>query len=67
MKIPRELRDLAREYERRGWTITLGGSGHLKWRSPAGALVVTAASPGHRHALEITRADLRRAERRTSP
>lgn len=44
--IPKDLRKLAREARHAGWTITVSRANHLHWRSPTGALVVTATTPG---------------------
>lgn len=30
---------------RQGWTVTRTGSNHLRWRSPAGALVFSSSTP----------------------
>lgn len=47
MRVPRELRAAAKAAEQQGWTIEMGGSGHLKWKDPDGALrLVTGATPG---------------------
>jgi hypothetical protein len=54
-------RTWARFAERRGWTITMTGSGHLRWRSPLGVLVFTAGTPGEGRAIANARAQLRRA------
>jgi hypothetical protein len=59
----KDLRTLAREYQRRGWEITPTGSGHWLWCSPIGARVITSATPSCRFALHKIIGDLRRAER----
>ena len=41
MKVPRDMRALAREARRQGWSIEPRRAGHLTWRSPAGALVIS--------------------------
>ncbi|NJN35833.1 MAG: hypothetical protein HC794_00780 [Nitrospiraceae bacterium] len=46
---------------RAGWTITINGKGHLKWKSPEGKMVVTAATPKGRQSVYNARKDLRRA------
>lgn len=61
MRIPRDLRDLYQLAVRRGWVITYAGSGHLKWRSPAGVLVVTGSTPGKGRSIDNCRAKLNRA------
>jgi len=59
--VPSCLRDHARLALSRGWTISITGSGHLRWRSPDGKTVFTPRTPGYgRSAASIT-AKLRRA------
>lgn len=61
MKIPREFRTWHNLAIQSGWEIVRSGS-HLRWRSPAGVVVITGATPcrGTRTLLNA-RADLRRA------
>jgi hypothetical protein len=61
MKIPRDMRALARQASGQGWVIAWCAGGHLVWRSPTGALVVSSGSPSDRRAVHKLRADLRRA------
>jgi dienelactone hydrolase len=51
MKIPRDMRALARQACGQGWVIGWCAGGHLAWRSPAGALVVSSASPRDQRAV----------------
>ncbi len=59
-RIPRELREFAREAHAQGWTITIVPNGHLKWTSPDGVSVQTAATPGDRRSALNSRTRLRR-------
>jgi hypothetical protein len=43
-----------------GWTVTRTKSYHLKWRSPAGQLVVTSSTPSDRRAITAMKVWLRR-------
>lgn len=65
MKIPKDLRLAAVIVRRTGWEITVGGSGHLRWKNPAGKVIVTAATPsknrGEWNAAIAAKAQLRRA------
>ena len=56
----RLLADWARLAERAGWSIKIK-NGHRHWRSPDGAYVVTATTPGEGRAIQNARAQLRRA------
>lgn len=40
-----QLKELQKEAKKQGWSITIAKAGHLKWRSPTGALVVTSQTP----------------------
>lgn len=66
-RIPEPLRALAQYARHAGWSITHLGSGHLRWRSPDGAVVVTASTPGDRRTALNERARLRRAGLREGP
>lgn len=48
--------------ERHGWTISVTGGGHLKWRSPdpSTPYVITPSSPSDRRGFLDDRARLRR-------
>jgi hypothetical protein len=61
MKIPREHRELARQARGQGWRLSVLGSGHLAWRSPAGGFVVSSGSPSDWRELHKLRSRLRRA------
>lgn len=50
----------ARLAERQGWTVDATRSGHLRWRSPSGGIVITAGTPGGGRAVNNARAQLRR-------
>jgi hypothetical protein len=53
------MRRLAHEATRQGWRIGWTGSGHLVWRSPRGAVVISSGSPSDWRARRALRADLR--------
>lgn len=59
-KIPEAYRAAARAAVRAGWRIERT-SRHLAWTSPAGTVVITASTPGHRSTLLKDLAELRRA------
>lgn len=44
MKIPKDLRSLAKTYKKAGWQIVPAGSGHTKWSCPNGHAVTTTSS-----------------------
>jgi hypothetical protein len=56
----KELSVALRRARKAGWTITLRGSGHLRWVSPAGAIVTTSATPS-RSGVRSALMDLKRA------
>jgi len=61
-RIPEPLRKLARTAKEAGWTITRTGNGHLRWRHPDGATVITSSTPnGGKHATRNARGALKRA------
>jgi hypothetical protein len=45
MKVPRELRPAFRAATAAGWSVTVTGSNHLKWKPPAGQFVITGCTP----------------------
>lgn len=45
-RIPGPLRSAARKAKRAGWQISRTGSGHLRWKPPAGPVIITASTPG---------------------
>lgn len=57
----RELRRIAAVAERQGWVITRTGGGHLKWKSPDGQVVITAATPDDSRGIANSKAFLRKA------
>ena len=61
VKVPEAYRTLARAAREARWKITRHGSGHLRWQSPAGVVVTTAATPSDHRAVLNDRARLRRA------
>lgn len=60
-RVPEPLRAAARLARRRRWRLTLTGSGHLRWESPDGTVVVTASTPSDSRSTRNSRAELRRA------
>ncbi len=67
LRVPESLRALARAARAKGWTIALRGSGHLEWRSPDGAVIITPSTPGDRRSSKNTRARLLRAGLKEEP
>lgn len=61
MRVPRELRGLARAAQQAGWTIRLTGGDHLRWESPDGTVVHSSGSPSDRREFMNVRSRLRRA------
>lgn len=57
----RDLKDLERIALRAGWDVTPTRSGHKKWRSPSGAVVITASTPSAPRAIQNIKGYLRRA------
>lgn len=60
MKIPKDLRPLAKAARAQGWVIEHTRNGHLAWRSPAGVTVYTPSTPSDHRGVLNTRRDLRR-------
>jgi hypothetical protein len=56
-----DLRELARVALAQGWQLTCRPGGHVKWLSPAGAVVFTPASPGGNRSNTNSKSQLRRA------
>lgn len=56
----RRVRDIIRHAEAQGFEVWLGTSGHLKWRSPSGVVVTTAATPSDHRGYRNMEAKLRR-------
>ena len=61
MKVHRDLRPLVEAALGAGWEVTKTGSGHLRFKSPTGALVFTGSTPSDHRAVENVRALLRNA------
>lgn len=65
LRIPEPYRPLAKIARKAHWSIVMTGKGHLKWTSPEGTVVLTAASPSAAGALQdrkkLRRAGLKRA------
>ncbi len=59
--MPREMREMASAAVRSGWSVGIASSGHVRWRSPAGAVVATAMTPSCPHTIRNDLARLRRA------
>lgn len=64
--IPRPLRKtglqpIAEMAAEQGWTFEVTGSGHLRWVSPDGKVVVTPSTPSDRRSELNSRSQLRRA------
>lgn len=61
----KEIKQLAREYERKGWNIVRSkGGSHTFWRHPSGQGMVTVpGTPSDWRSIQNTKADLRRLER----
>lgn len=65
MSCKRDLKDLISEARAQGWTVTICGSGHLKFVSPAKQTVFTSSTPGDYRVVANMRAHLRRLGFRT--
>jgi hypothetical protein len=63
--IARCFRPLARLAIGSGWQITRTGGGHLRWRSPRGAVFFSSATPSDNRAVANFAAYLRRAGLKT--
>jgi hypothetical protein len=61
VKIPEPYRSLARKARDEGWTIAATRRGHLAWRSPSGALIVTPGTPSESRGYRNTVAAFKRA------
>lgn len=60
--IPDGLRAAAKRARKADWEITMTRGHHLRWRSPAGALVFLSSTPrGGRHSIENSLAQLKKA------
>ena len=56
-----EVTVFRRQAMRQGWSVRRTGSGHWKFTSPQGMVVISSATPGDRRAMANLRAYLRRA------
>lgn len=45
MKIPKHLKPLARRAKAEGWTISVTGGGHLRWKPRHGPAIITGSTP----------------------
>jgi hypothetical protein len=61
MRVPRELRPLAKAAKAAGWTIAPTRKNHLRWTSPDGVLLFTPSSPSDHRGATNHRLRLRRA------
>lgn len=61
MRIPHELQPLAKAARKAGWVIDVRGSGHLRWTSPDGLVITSAASPSSNRTSLYVRWKLRHA------
>jgi hypothetical protein len=59
--IPRPYRALDAIARKSGWTVAPTGSGHIRWRPPAGEIVITSSTPDGRTSVIKDRARLRKA------
>lgn len=61
MRVKGPMRPLVLAAIEQGWGVTISGGGHLRFKSPDGALVFAPSTPsGGRRAVENTAAELRR-------
>lgn len=60
IRVVKELRPLVRAAIAAGWTVTKTGGGHLRFRSPTGALVFAPSTPSDHRSVKNTAAELRR-------
>lgn len=54
-------KELAEHALDEGWQVSTSGTGHLRFTSPAGKVVITPASPGGGRGLKNARAQFRRS------
>jgi hypothetical protein len=65
VRIPRDLRQLARRAEAAGWIITLTGSNHLAWKPPSGQTVFCPSTPSDHRSVQNVIGKLKRAGLKT--
>jgi predicted RNA binding protein YcfA (HicA-like mRNA interferase family) len=58
---PGTIRDIIKAAQRQGWTVTMTGGNHYRFKSPAGPVVFTASTPSDWRAIRNIVARLRRA------
>lgn len=56
-----DFRDMIKAAERAGWTVERRHGGHLKWKSPTGAVVFSASTPSDHRAIKNHMSLLRKA------
>lgn len=56
-----EIRQLVRRARRGGWMVELTAGDHVRFRSPAGVVVVSSQTPSDNRTWKAVRARLRRA------
>lgn len=59
MRIPKEMRPVAKKARDQGWTISTTKGGHIVWQSPTGKKVFSPSSPseyrGHKNVIRKLR------------
>ena len=60
-KQSKDIRELKAHAESQGWVVTPTKNGHLKWVSPAGAVVISPSTPSDWRSMKNHVAYLRRA------
>lgn len=61
LRLPEQLRGLARAARKQGWTIEYTNGCHFLWRSPAGVEIITAGTPSSKREKTNATVRLRRA------
>jgi predicted RNA binding protein YcfA (HicA-like mRNA interferase family) len=54
----KEINQMIKNAEKRGWVVIKTKRGHLKWRSPSGNLVFSSSTPSDRKAAKNIAEDL---------
>lgn len=61
IRVKKELRPLVAAAVEQGWDVSISGGGHLRFKSPSGAIVFAPSTPrGGKRSIENTVAELRR-------
>lgn len=61
IRVKKELRPLVAAAVEQGWDVSISGGGHLRFKSPNGAIVFAPSTPrGGKRSIENTVAELRR-------